>query len=488
MSTTDQLVSLLKEGQDFLYRMERINAGDRSVRLHLNEIIQWTVELEDWASKSNITLPNRGNNLDFKIYWEDSAQAFVLRMVNRLKAIESNLEPQQSQTLNGEYQMKPQQISVLFLAADPTDASRLRLGEEFREIQEQLMMATQRDLFKLENPQLSVRPSDISRALLNLNPQIVHFSGHGTTTGALCFENQRGETHLVQPEALASLFEQFASQVQCVILNACHSIDQANAIAQYIDYVIGMNQAIGDKAAIAFAVGFYQAIGAGRPIVDAYKLGCAQIRLRNIPEHLTPVIIRKNQDGFQETHLLPNSQSNSEQVSAKNEIGNDFEGKKFEHPKLALKIIDNMGQHVDEISFIQTTNRQDFSFGLALLNLTEGSEPVEKIDIRVECSWEGEDIAAAPKFNTDRYGRTTSGWQTSRQLIQQGITPYPAVFAFHGSSEIRCAFGHPIEWHRFSVTVAEKMIGKFILSYTISSASPRGEYQGSLAIVMSQAS
>ena len=32
-------------------------------------------------------------------------------------------------------------ISILFLAADPTDASRLRLGKEFREIDEQLTLA-----------------------------------------------------------------------------------------------------------------------------------------------------------------------------------------------------------------------------------------------------------------------------------------------------------------------------------------------------------
>src|SRR6185436_3521793 len=32
-------------------------------------------------------------------------------------------------------------ISILFLAADPTDASRLRLGEEFREIQEKLKLS-----------------------------------------------------------------------------------------------------------------------------------------------------------------------------------------------------------------------------------------------------------------------------------------------------------------------------------------------------------
>jgi len=184
--------------------------------------------------------------------------------------------------------------SILFLAADPTDASRLRLGVEFREIQEKLKLAKLRGRFKLELPQLSVRPADFSQALLDVQPQIVHFSGHGTSEGALCFETERGQSHLVQPEALAAFFEQFAGQVKCVVLNACYSEIQARAIAKYIDYVIGMNQAIGDNAAIAFAIGFYQALGAGRSIEEAYKFGCVQIKLQDIPEHLTPVLIKKS--------------------------------------------------------------------------------------------------------------------------------------------------------------------------------------------------
>jgi len=184
-------------------------------------------------------------------------------------------------------------ISILFLAADPTNASRLRLGEEFREIDEQLTLAKQRDHFNLASPQLSLRPKDIARALLNVQPQIVHFSGHGTSEGALCFENEIGQTHLVQPDALAALFEQFSHQVNCVLLNACYSEIQAKAIAEHINHVIGMNRAIGDKAAIAFSIGFYQALGAGRTIEEAYKLGCVQIRLQGIPEHLTPVLTKK---------------------------------------------------------------------------------------------------------------------------------------------------------------------------------------------------
>jgi hypothetical protein len=102
-----------------------------------------------------------------------------------------------------------------------------------------------------------------------------------------------GEMHPIEPDSLAALFEQFTNHVNCVILNACYSEIQANVIAKHIDYVVGMNQAIGDKAAIAFAVGFYQALGAGRTIEEAFKLGCVQIRLQGIPEHLTPVLIKK---------------------------------------------------------------------------------------------------------------------------------------------------------------------------------------------------
>ncbi len=194
----------------------------------------------------------------------------------------------------GQVKEETNTVSILFLAADPTDASRLRLGEEFRDIQEKLKLARLRDRFKLELPQLSVRPSDISQALLDTQPQIVHFSGHGIPTGALCFENLEGKIHPIEPDALAALFEQFSSQVNCVVLNACYAEIQAKAIAKHIEYVIGMNQAIDDEAAIAFAIGFYQALGGGRSIEDAYKLGCIQIQLLNIPGHLTPVLIKKD--------------------------------------------------------------------------------------------------------------------------------------------------------------------------------------------------
>ncbi|MBW4443616.1 MAG: GUN4 domain-containing protein [Plectolyngbya sp. WJT66-NPBG17] len=179
-------------------------------------------------------------------------------------------------------------IKILFLASDPSDSTRLRLGQEVRDIREKLQLSKQRDGFSLESRE-SVRPEDLTQAIFDVEPQIIHFSGHGMSTGELCFENSFGKTQPVSPAALANLFELVANHVRCVILSACYSQIQAKAIAEHVSFVIGMNTAIGDKAAITFAVGFYKALGAGRSIEDAYKFACVEIQLQGIPEHSTPV-------------------------------------------------------------------------------------------------------------------------------------------------------------------------------------------------------
>ena len=209
-----------------------------------------------------------------------------------MKIFEEQLEQTLISELGLETHIDKSNVSILFLAADPTDASRLRLSEEMREIQEKLQLGSERKRITFHQ-RMAVRPQDVSQALLDIKPQIVHFSGHGTRTGKLCFEDQAGKTHTIEPSALAELFKLVAVEVNCVLLNACYSKEQAIAIAKHIDYVIGMDRAVSDKAAIAFTVGFYQALGAGRSIEEAYRFGCVQIGLQDIPERLTPKLIKK---------------------------------------------------------------------------------------------------------------------------------------------------------------------------------------------------
>jgi hypothetical protein len=207
---------------------------------------------------------------------------------------------------------------ILILSANPTNTNRLRLDEEVREIQAALDRAKRRDQFEVIT-RWAVRPNDLRRALLDSNPQIVHFSGHGAGVQGLALEDDLGEIQLVSSLALAQLFKLCKGTIQCVLLNACYSQEQAETILQHINCVIGMKNEIGDRAAISFAIGFYDALGYGRSLKDAYQFGCNAIDLSNIPESLTPVLRMKEQ-GIPSSHLLPESILSFIHLSSKKNI------------------------------------------------------------------------------------------------------------------------------------------------------------------------
>ncbi len=188
--------------------------------------------------------------------------------------------------------MEPQPTTVLMLSANPKDTGRLRLDQERRDIEAGLERSRLRDSFRLIT-KTAVRPADLQRAMLDNNPQIVHFSGHGDGEAGLMLEDEAGFAHLVDADALASLFELFADHISCVVLNACYSAVQAEAIAHHIPYVIGMSDKIKDTAAIPFAVAFYDALGNGRDVEFAYKNACVAIKLTGIPQADIPKLHRK---------------------------------------------------------------------------------------------------------------------------------------------------------------------------------------------------
>ena len=169
----------------------------------------------------------------------------------------------------------------------------MRLDEEVRAIDEELLKAKYRDKFELEQKH-AVEVEDLSQHLLQVEPHIVHFSGHGSKTGQIYLEDENSESHPVSERALSNLFSVLKDNIRCVVLNACYSEKQAKAISKHIDCVIGMSKAIGDDAAIKFAQGFYRGIAYGKDLEDAFRLGCAQIDLHSLDEQDTPKIIWKN--------------------------------------------------------------------------------------------------------------------------------------------------------------------------------------------------
>ncbi|MEM7578677.1 MAG: TIR domain-containing protein [Cyanobacteria bacterium P01_A01_bin.80] len=192
---------------------------------------------------------------------------------------------------------------ILLLSANPTNTSKLRLDEEVREIDEGLRRASKREQFKLVQ-NWAVRSRDFYRAILDIQPQIIHFCGHGAGEEGIVLEDETGQATFMHAEMLSSMFKLFATKgVECILLNACYSKVQAEAISQHVKYVIGMNRTIGDRAAINFAVAFYDALGAGEEIEFAFKLGCSQ--LVSLKEHETPVLKKRPKDTQAQPNFIP---------------------------------------------------------------------------------------------------------------------------------------------------------------------------------------
>jgi hypothetical protein len=176
----------------------------------------------------------------------------------------------------------PDVQTILYLTASPRDMAPLRSDLEMRKVKEKLQLGKDRDAFRLEYCVAS-RLDDISQALIDYEPRVVHFSGHGGADG-LYVENEMGRSALVNPDGLAKMFGQHQATVRCVIVNACHSARLAEAMAKRIDHAVGMRWTIGDKAAIQFSVGFYQAIFAGWSVPDAFSRGCALVESNSTTE------------------------------------------------------------------------------------------------------------------------------------------------------------------------------------------------------------
>ena len=149
---------------------------------------------------------------------------------------------------------------ILFLASNPGDTGRLRFDKEHKEISESIRRAKYRDMCELDEA-FAVSARDIARKILDVQPHVLHFTGHGSRTGKLIAEDA-DKRQLIGPNALGGLLSNFKDSIQLVFLNACYSERSADAILKHIPFVIGMQEAVQDTTAIEFAIGLYDAFGA----------------------------------------------------------------------------------------------------------------------------------------------------------------------------------------------------------------------------------
>jgi len=177
-------------------------------------------------------------------------------------------------------------IKILFLASNPMSSDRLALDEEARSIQDKIRKSKHRDSIVFST-QWAVRPSDLQQTILEEEPTVVHFSGHGgCTVGIVMHSDSRDDESLVSSDALAELFRVLKDDIRVVILNACYSEVQAKAIIKQIDFVVGMADSIDDEAARVFAAAFYRGLSFGKSIQTSFDLGINELALSGLSDDM----------------------------------------------------------------------------------------------------------------------------------------------------------------------------------------------------------
>lgn len=183
----------------------------------------------------------------------------------------------------------PVTINVLLLACGPEDQKHLRLDKEARELRTSLSLSRHRDSIRLED-RWAVRTGDLLQALNEVEPTIVHFSGHGSNDGSFFFEDAYGNSKPISPDSLAPALATVSDTVRMVVFNACFSERQAIQTVHYLDAAIGMRAPISDKAAVVFASSLYSSIGFGLSLEKSFKQAKASLMLECPDEADTPCL------------------------------------------------------------------------------------------------------------------------------------------------------------------------------------------------------
>lgn len=310
------LVEFLGKIRHIQSLMVLVSTGKAERKEKETEYRELREQMREYFLKFGITDPNPFSSLEeFYGYYQGKSMGwakrrqFIRETYEKIEnAIESALKKGGKIDIGeraGYKHMQIQKPKILFLTANPKSVVKLRLDEEVREIEQKVMLAQKKDQIILVNKG-AVRIGDLQLYLNQERPTVVHFCGHGTSEGRIVLEDNSGNPRAVPPEALARVFEFLKDNIRCVVLNACFSSEQANAISQHIDCVVGMSSSISDKAAIAFTSAFYLAIASERSVRGAFDQGKTELMLCEIPEeHIPQLFVRRNIDSSEIFLLEP---------------------------------------------------------------------------------------------------------------------------------------------------------------------------------------
>jgi len=150
-------------------------------------------------------------------------------------------------------------VNILFLGSNFKNEKVVRTEKEFERIREILKTTYFGKLVNLQY-KFAVKRKSLEALIDRINPQVIHFSGHGIhNVGPLFDEDDEFEFNSIDmTENLANILFKFRKKIELVIFNVCESTNIARQVAKFISFTVGAGGKTDDDSAIAFTKGFYE--------------------------------------------------------------------------------------------------------------------------------------------------------------------------------------------------------------------------------------
>jgi len=172
----------------------------------------------------------------------------------------------------------PERITVLILTAEPSGETRLRIDRELREIQEQVRSSELRDSIVFEYRH-AARLGDLIQHLNETEPDVIHFSGHGSSNG-LALHAEDDTTKELSNQQLEQVLGVAPKPLKLVVFNSCNSAEQARVAVRHAAAAIGTQASIGDEVARVFAGQLYNSLGFGRSLGLALRQALLYVEMQ----------------------------------------------------------------------------------------------------------------------------------------------------------------------------------------------------------------
>lgn len=165
--------------------------------------------------------------------------------------------------------------TILVLFSSPADEVRLRVDREHRRI-EQAIQAAGKGREELDRRHAATL-GDLTSALNSTKYEVLHFSGHGSSSGLYLDTHHEPSGVELSAHRLAEIIKHSQSDLCALVLMSCYSTDTVTDLVPSAPYIVSVTGPADDHAAIEFVGYFYENYLRTKSVEVSYRRANAAI-------------------------------------------------------------------------------------------------------------------------------------------------------------------------------------------------------------------